>query len=289
MAFTFQDFKLSDLALKPHYLVIGHPISHSLSPLMHQTALDYHGIDASYLAVDLQPNELSEFIAWCNRDDFLGCNITIPYKNTFLDIVDWIDSVSEKMLTINTIVKDNHTLKGYNTDVFGFMQGIEPYLKNLDLSRAIIFGTGGAARAVKTALFDAGFEVLIFVSRNVSGKESLFDEDNIKIVNYEQWYAFADEASLIVNSTPVGMHPKTDEMPISEQDSYLLKDKFCYDLIYNPLETKFLKQAKKMGAVTINGLDMLIYQGSKSFELWTGKPFPIKPIKKKLNEYFLSH
>jgi shikimate dehydrogenase len=289
MVFTFQDFILSDHSSNPHYLVIGHPISHSLSPLMHQTALDFHGIDANYVAVDLQTNEISDFISWCNRDQFLGCNITIPYKNTFLEVVDWFDPVAEKMQTINTIVKENHSLKGYNTDVYGFLKGLEPYMDAMDLTRAIIFGTGGAARAVKTALFDAGFEELIFVSRNVSGIESLFDENNINIVNYEQWHAYAEDASLIVNTTPVGMHPKTAKMPISESEINLLKDKICYDLIYNPLETQFLKHAKKAGAVTLNGLDMLIYQGSKSFELWTGKTFPIEQIKKKLNDYFLNH
>lgn len=289
MAFTFKDFKLSEHAIKPHYLVIGHPISHSLSPLMHQAALNFHGIDANYFAVDLHTSEISEFISWCNRDEFLGCNITIPYKNAFLEVVDWIDPVSEEMQTINTIVKENHSLKGYNTDVYGFLKGLEPYMDEMDLTRAIIFGTGGAARAVKTALLETGFEELIFVSRNASGKESLFDGNNIKIVNYEQWHAFADDASLIVNTTPVGMHPKTSEMPISKSEVNLLNDKICYDLIYNPLETQFLKHAKKAGAVTLNGLDMLIYQGSKSFEMWTSKTFPIEQIKKKLNDYFLRH
>jgi len=289
MAYTFREFRKSPHAVKPHYLVIGHPVSHSLSPLMHQTALDYYGINAHYFAVDLEPDEVNDFIAWCNRDEFKGCNITIPYKETFLEVVDEIDSYAEMIGVINTIVKSGNQLLGYNTDAFGFLMGLEPWSDELDLTRAIIFGTGGSSRAVKTALLETGFEELVFVSRRASNKQTEQGLPEFRIVNYEQWPSYAEEASLIVNTTPLGMHPRVNDMPIHENEATLLRDKICYDLVYNPSETRFLKTAKANGAITINGLHMLIYQGSKSFELWTGKSFPVKIIIEKLEDYFKSN
>lgn len=288
MVVSFEDFKLSELPDNKLYTVVGHPISHSLSPLMHQTALSHFGIDAKYIALDLPQQQLHEFIPWCNHDNFLGCNITIPHKQAFNDIVDKIDPFAQEVGVINTLVKKDYKLIGYNTDVYGFLEPIRQYLTDIDYSRAIIFGTGGASKAVKTALESEGFEELIFVSRNPNRRHIFSDKVSVHVVDYNQWQSLAEECSLFVNTTPIGMYPNSNKSFLRTGEAALFKGKICYDLVYNPLKTKFLESAEKYGALTINGLDMLIYQGSKSFELWTGNSFPVDQIRNRLIEH-LSH
>jgi shikimate dehydrogenase len=282
MVLSFKDFKTSAITQHPLYAVVGHPVSHSLSPVMHQQALDHYGIDAKYIALDLPQTKLREFIPWCNHDNFLGCNITIPHKAAFNKIVDEIDPFAQRVGVVNTLVKKDYKLIGYNTDVYGFLEPLKPYLDDIEYSRAIIFGTGGASKAVKIGLESEGIEELIFVSRRPNQKNIESEYSDIKVLDYNQWQSFADEADLFVNTTPVGMYPKLDKTFLRGGEAELLEGRICYDLIYNPMETSFLKQAREHGATTINGLDMLIHQGSKSFELWTGNTFPIDEIRSNL-------
>lgn len=282
MVVSFQDFKTSQIAQNPLYTVVGHPISHSLSPLMHQAALDHFGINARYIALDLAPDELSEFIPLCNHKNFLGCNITIPYKKAFNQIVDEIDPFAKEVGVINTLVKKEYKLIGFNTDVYGFLQPLLPCLTDVDYRRAVVFGTGGASKAVQTALESEEFEEIVFVSRNPNQRDIESKNTSVKIVDYNQWQSFAEEAELFVNTTPVGMYPNPGKSFLREGEEVYLEGKICYDLIYNPLETEFLRRAKKAGAIVVNGLDMLIYQGSKSFELWTGHAFPVEKVREKL-------
>lgn len=282
MVVSFEEFKTSEVPEKKLYAVIGHPIRHSLSPMMHQTALDYYNIPADYLAVDLPEYQLKDFIPWCNHDNFLGCNITIPYKQVFNEVVDVIDPFARRVGVINTLVKKDYKLIGYNTDVYGFIEPLRAYLSKTDFYRAVIFGTGGSSKAVKTALESEGVEEIIFVSRRPEQRNIYNNDNSIQLVGYNQWQSFAEEADIFVNCTPVGMYPNVDESFIRYKESDLFEGKICYDLVYNPLETKFLKLAKAVGAKTINGLDMLIHQGSKSFELWTGNTFPVEKIREKL-------
>jgi shikimate dehydrogenase len=279
MAQTFTQFTSDGDAKRPHYLVIGNPIGHSLSPLMHQHALNYHGIDAVYRAVELKPDEIAGFAAWVNRDEFQGCNITIPYKERLVELADYLDEDAEAAGVINTLAKSGHTVNGHNTDIYGFMQPLYPFEELLEGGRAIVFGTGGASRAVEIALEKMGMDELIFVSRNPSAKQDRSPALYTRCVNYSQWQAFADEAALFVNTTPLGMNPNPDSSPVDDADIGLLNGKICYDLIYNPLQTRFLKQADKAGAEMIDGLQMFIWQGNRSFEIWTGKTFPIEDIR----------
>lgn len=282
MIFSFREFKNSKKAKSPHFFVVGNPIEHSLSPVMHQAALDFHGINAEYHAINLAQAEISDFISWLNRDEFLGCNITIPYKNQFIEVVDHIDDYAREAGVINTIAKSEHKLIGHNTDIHGFTAPLTQYADRIEGGRVIVFGTGGAAKAVKIGLEDLGVEEIVFVSR--SPEKSIVNSDHVWVetVSYDQWQSYADEACMFVNTTPLGMSPNIDRSPISDLDSELLESKICYDLIYNPIQSKFLQQADKFGATTINGLDMLIMQGNRSFEIWTGKTFPINDIKKLL-------
>ena len=280
---TFTKFKESKKSNQPHYLLIGNPVSHSVSPLMHNTALKYHKIDAEYHAVAVAMSEIPSLVAHFNNESFLGANITIPHKENFLDVVDALTKEADEIRAINTILKQNGKLIGHNTDAYGFAAPLEDYLDDLDMGRAIIFGSGGATKAIIYALNDLGFDEVIMVSRR---PEKYSDIAGVILSSYYNWPDYVEEASLIINATPLGMIPNTDASPIKNNERELLSEKLCYDIVYNPKETTFLKQARSSNGITIGGIDMLIHQGAKSFKLWTGKEFPIGLIKMKLDEIF---
>tara|TARA_R100001143_G_scaffold63591_1_gene72997 strand:+ start:21239 stop:22111 length:873 start_codon:yes stop_codon:yes gene_type:complete len=290
MALAFKDFISKEISLLPHYLVIGHPINHSLSPLMHQTALDYHNLKAHYYAVELLSDDISDFVSWVNSDSFLGCNITLPYKQLLMDIVDELDPFAESVSAINTIAKEGNKLVGYNTDMHGFLHPLKHHRDELEGATAIIFGTGGASKAVKSGLIAVGIHKIIFVTRSMGKKENEQIDEGVEIqyVDYSQWPAFIEDVRIVVNATPMGMNPYRDQSPVKKSESGLLKDKICYDLVYNPLDTTFLKNAREAGGQSIHGLHMLIHQGNRAFKIWTGKTFPLELIYKKLENYLMS-
>lgn len=290
MTLSFDEFKKSSHSQEPHYLVVGHPLGHTLSPLMHNTAFNHHDIKAIYTAVDIRPDELSGFLAWMNNENFKGCNITIPYKEQLFNAVDQIDDSVRGIQAINTISKSDSdgNLIGSNTDIYGFSQPLKEYEDFIEGTRAIVFGTGGASKAVLIALEDLGVEEIVLVSRNPGRIQKPNSDLTSNIVGYKQWQAFAEEASLFVNTTPVGMGGLKDKSIIDKSDIPLAANKICYDLIYNPGKTSFLKMAEETGAIPINGLDMLIHQGSRSFEIWTGRQFPIAEIRELLSTHLRS-
>jgi len=282
MVFTFSELKQSKLANAPHFLVVGNPISHSLSPMMHQLGLNHYDIQASYHALKLEHHEITGFIAWMNRDSFLGCNITIPFKELFTGLLDESDDTVSETGAVNTITKSGGLLKGFNTDVEGFLKPLWEYEEILYDNRAVVFGTGGASKAVLSALRRIGVGEVIFVSRNPaqSNRTTHIETDEILIhyCGYEQVEAYAEDAILFVNCTPLGMMPNTQASPVDRMDTGILADKICYDLVYNPLETRFLSLARSQDAVTINGLEMFIAQGDMAFKLWTNKNLPYERI-----------
>ncbi len=280
---TFSEFIKTPLAASPHFLLVGNPVSHSVSPLMHNTALSHHGINAKYHAVAVSMSELSSLVSHFNSDSFLGANITIPHKLHLFSAVDEHSNTAKTIGAINTVLKREDRLIGENTDAYGFRKPLEGYLNEIELDRAIVFGTGGATKAIIYALNDLGFEEVVMVSRK---PERHLQTEGTIMTNYDLWTEFADEASLIVNATPLGMYPNTSASPVQPSELDFLEGKLCYDIVYNPRETTFLKQAKQANAIPIGGLDMLIYQGAESFRQWTGKQFPVDLIRKKLDELF---
>ncbi|MGK7368988.1 MAG: shikimate dehydrogenase [Candidatus Halalkalibacterium sp. M3_1C_030] len=278
------EFRKSNLSDSPHFLLFGNPVSHSLSPLMHNTAAAYYGIETEYHAIRLEQTELTILAAHLNEDLFKGANITIPYKQLLMDYMDRLDDTASEIGAINTIVREQYSPVGYNTDSYGFAVPLEAYEDELYESRVIVFGTGGATRAIVHALKAMGVSEIVLISRNPAGITEYQEDDAIRVEGYDSWTAFTDETSLIVNATPIGMSPKTGEAPIREEEKEVLSGKICYDIVYNPVKTRFLAMAEEAGARTIGGLEMLMHQGSRSFELWTGKPFPIDEVRKKLHE-----
>ncbi|TYP95097.1 shikimate dehydrogenase [Fodinibius salinus] len=278
------NFLQSDRADNPHYLLLGHPVEHSWSPLMHNTALKFYDMSARYFAVDLQNNEFSRLSSYLNSPTFLGANVTIPYKQMISDYLDDTDTIAKDIGAVNTIVKESGRLWGANTDCVGFTAPLESLEHQLKDGSAIVFGTGGAAKAVVAGLEKKGIEEIYLISRNPHSQTFFNDYSYVNIESYHSWTTFADETAIIVNTTPLGMHPKVNESPVRESEKESLANSICYDLVYNPLETTFLQQAQSVGAETISGLEMLIHQGSRSFEYWTGRPFPIGTVREKLYE-----
>ncbi|MCW9712088.1 shikimate dehydrogenase [Aliifodinibius salicampi] len=275
-------FLESQEVTRPHYVLFGNPVEHSLSPLMHNLALEYYDMEERYHAVELQSNELSILASYLNKDTLKGANITIPYKQKIAEYLDEIDSAARAVGAVNTIVKKDYRLKGYNTDVSGFLAPLEDYLDDIMGGRSIIFGTGGASRALVTALSRVGMEEIYLVSRKPARINSFNSFENVQIISYPEWNAYGEDAILIVNATPLGMAPRVESSPVGAGEQQYLQDSICYDIVYNPLKTTFLKQAETAGAETIGGLEMLIEQGSRSFEYWTGNSFPLDIIRERL-------
>ncbi|MEX0609084.1 MAG: shikimate dehydrogenase [Balneolaceae bacterium] len=280
----FNEFLNSEHSRKPHYLLIGNFVGHSVSPLMHNAAFEHYHIPATYHAVSVKGNEIETLIAHFNRFEFLGANITIPYKQTLFEAVDTLGVEAAQIGAINTIVKRDGKVVGENTDTWGFRIPIQNLEDELEGERAIIFGTGGATKAIVFALEEMGLSEIIMVSRR---PDKYSDNDpGISMCSYDNWAAYAEEATIIINATPLGMIPNIDSSPVRDEEVELLKNKICYDIVYNPQETKFLKQAKSAGGITFGGLEMLVQQAAKAFKMWTGKEFPMGLIRMRLQDVF---
>jgi len=273
---------------KKIYGIIGFPVKHSLSPCMHNAAFRELGIDAEYKLFEIKPEELSDFLNSLKSEGIFGLNVTVPHKEKALELIELDDENAhlKKIGAINTILRKNGKLKGFNTDIEGFRKHLS---ENIDPAnkKVAILGAGGAARAVSFVLAKGGATEI-----------ALFDIDKSKADNITQMIkeiipAFnifpvndlgqlnLKNKEILVNATPVGLKPD-DALPVNE--NHLHKDLFVYDLIYNPAETKLLKLAKNIGAKTSNGLGMLTYQGMASFEIWTNKPAPKEAMEKALEQ-----
>jgi len=279
----FKEFIKSPHSKTPHYLLIGYPIGHSVSPIMHDTALEHHQIDANYIAVSIELSELADAFTHFNTPEFLGANITIPYKENMIPFMDELTVIAKEIGAVNTVIKTDGKLIGDNTDAYGFSIPLNEIEENLKKERAIVFGTGGATKAILYALKEFGFNEICMVTRR---KELFVAEQELIFCSYDEWQHYSEKTNLFVNATPLGMAPNVESSPILDNEIDHLSGKVCYDIVYNPRETKFLKQAKKADAKAIGGIDMLIHQGDKSFYRWTSKRFPLSLIKMKLDEHF---
>lgn len=241
-----------------NYGLIGKSLKHSFSEgYFTKKFVDLRLKDFSYKNYEIESIEgLKELIA---ANHLLGLNITIPYKEEVLPLLDTIDVQAQQIGAVNCIAMKDSKLIGYNTDVYGFSQSIKPFLDNRH-ERALILGTGGASKAVAFALKQIGVEVFFVSSRPTNSRPNTFtySELNAAIFN-----AF----KLIVNCSPVGTFPALDEAPTLPYE-FLTADHFVYDLVYNPAETKLLRLAKEKGCMTMNGYSMLQLQAEKSWEIW---------------------
>lgn len=258
--------------------IIGYPLSHTLSPSMHNFIYQKLGIDVEYKKWEISPNNLKSHIEKINNENFIGANITVPYKEKIVPLLDEIRNEAKFTGAVNTIVKNNNKLIGYNTDVYGIEQTLDIKLKNDVINNAVIFGAGGAAKAALFVLLQRGLNNLTIVNRTKSNALKMISKFNN--VNCDQTIITLNEksqiksaclsADLIINTTILGMKNSGYE-DISPIDStFIDSNSVIFDMVYNPTKTPLIKIALERNANIIEGLNMLVYQALKSIELWTG-------------------
>lgn len=272
--------------------LLGSPVAHSISPLMHNEAYKQLGLDYAYLAFDVGTGKLSKAVEGLKVLGARGWNLTMPDKNLMCEFVDELSAVAEICGAVNTVVNDNGYLTGYTTDGIGFMRAVQEEGVDIIGKKMTILGAGGAASAIMVqAAFDGVAEITVFNRRSefykraeqIMEKLQKVTECKLRIYDYsdeEIMRRELSESTILVNATSVGMAPNTEKSLISDV-SMLHKELFVYDTIYNPRETKLMKDAKASGCKVANGLNMLLYQGAEAFRLWTGEEMPVKMIKEK--------
>lgn len=259
--------------------LIGNPVEHSLSPVIHNAAFRHLQLDYVYVPFPVHPDGLARAVRGLFQAGIAGLNVTVPYKERVLDCLDRVDHYAQVLGAVNTIVKEDGQLVGYNTDGPGFIRSLQAEGVDVRGKTVLVIGAGGAARAVAFALGQAGVREITFVNRTVERAQNLKREiDDIVQVEVlpltpETLQKSLQSCQIVINTTTVGMYPHTDNTPVPGQ---LLQPRLTVvDLIYNPLETRLLRAAKRAGCNTVSGLGMLVYQGAASFELWTGKTAPV--------------
>lgn len=268
--------------------IVGHPIAHSLSPLMHNTAFKLLGLEYRYDAFDVEPVALSDAMKDFREEGFSGLNVTIPHKEAMFDLVDEIEESAQLVGAVNTVCFTDGKAKGYNTDVHGVIKSLEMYKQEIDGKVILLIGAGGSARAVVYAVLSKFAPAeLVIVTRTVSRAEDLvkrfssLTRTTITTMSTAQ-DSFSDalqRASVVINATPVGMSPNVNNSPLLENAPIHDKQIFM-DLIYSPLETALLKRAASIGARTISGLEMFLHQGARAFEIWTGEVMPLNDVRR---------
>ncbi|MFC0473424.1 shikimate dehydrogenase [Halalkalibacter kiskunsagensis] len=269
------------------YGLLGHPIGHSMSPLIHNDAFLNVGIKANYQAFDVEPQMLGNAIKGIKALGIAGCNVTVPHKIAVMNFLDEVDEEAKLIGAVNTIVNQNGKLIGHNTDGRGYVQSlIEETNEEIINKRFLIIGAGGAARGVITALLRHGIEELTITNRTQDKIEPLLELANLfqtpaSRATREEVERNLDGFDVLINTTSVGMSPRIEDSPLSLNN--LRAGAIASDLIYNPLKTKFLKEAEERGGTSHTGIGMFVNQAALSFEHWTG----IKPDHQRMRKLVL--
>lgn len=265
-------------------VIIGYPLGHTLSPAMHNAAYEYLDLPCQYTTLEVAPNKLKAALEQLRDPEVMGFNVTIPHKEAILPLLDDVVDLAETIGAVNTVKNDQGTLIGYNTDAPGFLEALKEDAKFAPRGKkVVVLGAGGASRAVTTILAQSKIKELVITDVLPQKAEELAEylrlDYGIPVVALEAGdpilQKHINEASLLVNTTPIGMKPKIEACPISN-DIELHKSLTVYDLVYNPRQTKLLKKAKAAKANTISGLGMLIRQGALAFEIFTGQSAPVE-------------
>jgi shikimate dehydrogenase len=270
--------------------VIGYPISHSLSPVMHNAAIQTLGVDYIYLPFAIHPQDLETAIAGLSAIGTQGFSVTIPHKQTILPLLSEVSEVAQAIGAVNTVYRTATGWGGTNTDMTGFLAPLQAMQRDWTNSTALILGSGGAARAVVAGCATLGCTKVQVVGRDRQKLEA-FQKSwqtspipvNLSIHLWAELPNLIHPADLIVNATPIGMHPNADQSPLLDLDAKLMREQaIAYDLIYSPRPTKFLQQAQTQGAQSIDGLEMLVQQGAAALNLWLNQSAPADVMRQSL-------
>ena len=273
--------------------IIGNPVEHSLSPVMHNAAIAHLGLDYIYVPFPVKQADLETAIAGFKAVNLKGFNITIPHKQAIIPLLSEITDDAINIGAVNTVWRTASGWKGTNTDAEGFVAPLKNMSRDWTQITPVILGNGGAARAVIAGLANLGCLQIHLVGRNPdklarfyqSWQHSPVVTSLLKIHNWDNLASLISAADLLVNTTPVGMSPHTDASPIdADLMQKLKKSAIAYDLIYTPNPTQFLKLAQAQGATTIDGLEMLLQQGVAALKIWLQQPVPVEVMRNSLRD-----
>jgi shikimate dehydrogenase len=263
--------------------VMGYPIEHSMSPVMHNAALRQLGADYVYVPLAVPPTDLAGVLASLKAIDCRGFNVTIPHKQTVMAHLSEISEVARSIGAVNTVWPTEQGWAGTNTDILGWLSPLHSLPRP---QTVVILGGGGAARAVITGCVQLGCEDIWVVGRDLAKLAALQTSwPQVKLQEWSQLDHLLSLADMVVNCTPIGMFPRIEASPLSVQQIELLRvGAIVYDLIYTPRPTKLLQMAEAGGCQSIDGVDMLVGQGAAALELWLGQPVPIELMRASLIE-----
>ncbi|NDV24112.1 shikimate dehydrogenase [Desulfovibrio sp. JC022] len=264
---------------KPEKLfgIIGHPLGHTMSPLLHNWGFSEHKIPAVYMAWPTEPEKVENFMQTFRNLPISGISVTIPHKLSVMNYIDQLTERAKSVGAVNTLYWKGDKIVGDNTDAAGVSEPLRPYSDQI--KTALLIGAGGAARAAITGLQLLGINEIFITNRTKSKADDLAAEFKISVLD---WDTRGDQHfDLIVNSTSLGMSGEFQEinpMIMDNQDANTI----VFDLVYNPIETVFVKEAKAKGCTVIHGIEMFVHQGMEQFRLWTGKKLDEKKARKLL-------
>jgi shikimate dehydrogenase len=258
--------------VKKLFAVLGNPIGHSMSPVMLNDLFSYYNIDAVYLPFQVEDADLHDAVKGLKALGVGGFNVTVPHKSNIIPFLDGIDELAANIGAVNTVVNENGQLIGYNTDGPGFLKGLNAFLPKIADQKILIIGAGGAARAIYFTLAKESPNVLNIANRTIERAEELIKDCPYSVsssaISFNEASQSMGEYDLVIQTTLIGMSPKIGVKPVELIN--IRKQTFFCDIIYNPLETQFLQEARIHGANIQNGLDMFVYQGALAYEKWTG-------------------
>jgi len=274
--------------------VIGDPVEHSFSPIMHNAAIASLGLDYVYLPLPVKKGNLQNAIAGFTAIDLVGFSITIPHKQEIIPLLSEISPTAAMIGAVNTVWRTPTGWQGTNTDVEGFIAPLTTMSRDWKRVIPVVLGNGGAARAVIAGLAKLGCREIHLVGRNVDKLAQFYQSwtntpqisSILKIHYWEGLKGLLPAAELLINTTPVGMYPKVDESPLDQSLMRKLQPgAIAYDLIYTPSPTQFLNLAQAQGATIINGLEMLVQQGAAALSIWLQQPVPVGVMRHSLEQH----
>ena len=278
------------------YAVIGDPIEHSLSPVMQNIAFQRLGLNSVYLAFRVKPHNLGNSITGLKSLGISGFNVTVPHKVSIMKYLDTIDGLAVDLGAVNTVVNKDGVLSGYNTDGAGALTALQEGGVELEGQKVVLLGAGGAAKALAFSIAPLAESLVILNRTELKARDlasSLTKRFSVSVEGEEltgdALQRYLADANILINATSVGMYPKVSETLVRSQ--HMHKGITVFDIVYNPLMTRLLREAKIAGARIIGGVKMLVYQGALAFELWTSLKPPVNEmcaavetaLKKKVN------
>jgi len=259
--------------------VIGDPVEHSLSPSIQNAAFQHLGLDYAYVAFTVKEDKLKDAVLGMKSLGIYGMNVTMPHKVNIMRYLDRLDETAERVGAVNTVLNKTE-MTGYNTDGIGALNALRAHGADPNGKKVVIIGSGGASRSISFAIAQKARELTI-LNRTPEKAEVLSNRISVTTGKRVRWMKLCNdllvealgEADILINATSVGMYPSDSETPVDR--SLLRRDLVVFDLVYNPLKTRLLREAESVGARTIDGLTMLVHQGAASFEIWTETKPPV--------------